>query len=104
MSELWEGLRVGCLRPVSGSRRLPGRRGVLSCPLERVVGDFLPAVLPDDVVGAAGELLVVGYALGVAVVLGVGLIDSGRHDVVFAPRYEEQGRPVFVGEVEVVLL
>ena len=38
----------------------------------------------DAVVGASFELLVVCGALGVAVVLGVGLVDSGRHYVVLA--------------------
>src|SRR5215208_3953128 len=84
--------------------------GVLGCgfrlgPLESVVGYLLPALTPDDaVVGAALKLLVIGRALGVAVVLDVGLVDSWRHDVVLAPRYEQQRRPVFVPEVHVVLL
>src|ERR687897_2491424 len=79
-------------------------RGVLSCPRKRVVGDLLPAVLPDGKVGAPRELLVVCYGLGVAVVLHVRLVDSGRHEVVLAPRYEEQGRPVLVPEVHVGVL
>src|SRR5215217_4837656 len=79
--------------------------GVRLGPLERVVGYLLPAIAPDDaVVGAALELLVVGGALGVAVVLDVGLVDRWRHDVVLAARYEKQRRPVLVVEVYVVLL
>ena len=48
---------------------------VLYGPLKRVVGDLLPAVLPDRVVRASRELLVVCDRPGVAVVLGVRLVD-----------------------------
>ena len=73
-------------------------------PLKGVVSDLLPAVLAHRVVGAAGELLVVGDALGVAVVLGVRLVDRWRHQVVFSTRYEQQGRPILVPEVDVGVL
>jgi hypothetical protein len=56
------------------------------------------------VVGAALELLVVCGALGVAVVLGVGLVYSRRHDVVLATPYEQQRHSIFVLEVDVALL
>ena len=51
----------------SGRRACCVRHG----PLEGVVCDLLPAVLPDGVVGASRELLVVRDRLGVAVVLDV---------------------------------
>ena len=60
--------------------------------------------MPDGVVRAARELLVVCNGLDVAVVLDVRLVDRRRHDVVLAPRYEEQGRAVFVPEVDVGVL
>jgi hypothetical protein len=78
---------------------------VLDGPLQGIVCYFLPALAPDDVVvGASLELLVVCRALGVVVMLGVGLIYHGRHDVVFAPGYEEQGSAIFVPEVHVDIL
>src|SRR5215213_684850 len=77
---------------------------VLYRPLEGVVCYLLPAVLPHREVRPSRELLVVRDALDVAVVLGVGLVDRWRHDVVLAPRYEQQGRPIFVAEVHVGLL
>src|SRR5919112_6454196 len=78
---------------------------VLYGPLQRVVCDLLPAFSADHaVVRTSLELLVVGGALGVAVVLGVGLIDRGRHDVVLASPYEQQRRPVLVAEVHVGFL
>src|SRR5215208_233901 len=85
----------------SGSRR---GRGVLSCPPEGVVCDLLPAVLSYGVVGAPREHLVVCHRLGVAVVLGVRLVDSRRHEVVLASRYEQERRPVLVPEVDVGVL
>ena len=78
--------------------------GVLFGPLKRVVSDLLPAVLAQRVVRAAGELLVVCDALGVAVVLGVRLVDRWRHQVVLSTRYEQQGRAVLVPEVDVGVL
>src|SRR5919107_765497 len=74
-------------------------------PRKGVVGYLLPALAPyNAVVGAAFELLVVGYRPGVAVVLGVGLVDRRRHDVVLAARYEQQRRPLLVAEVDVGIL
>src|SRR5919112_4573045 len=78
---------------------------VLYGPLEGVVGHLLPALATyHAVVGAAFELLVVRYRLGVTVVLGVGLLDRRRHDVVLAARYEKQRRAVLVAEVDVGVL
>src|SRR5215208_3076864 len=73
-------------------------------PLKGVVCDLLPAILPYRVVQASRVLLVVCNALDVAAVLDVRLVDRRRHDVVLAPRYEEQGRPLFVAEVDVGVL
>src|ERR671920_172930 len=74
-------------------------------PRKGVVGYLLPALAPyHAVVGAAFELLVVRYRLGVTVVLGVGLVDRRRHDVVLAARYEKQRRPLLVAEVDVGIL
>src|SRR5919112_6274322 len=84
-----------------------GRRAlrVLCGPRKCVVGDLLPALAPyHAVVGAALELLVVCYRLGVAVVLGVGLVYRRRHDVVLAARYEQERRPLLVAEVDVGVL
>src|SRR5829696_6966537 len=53
---------------------------------------------------ASGELLVIRYRLGVAVVLDVRFVDSGRHEVVVASRYEQQRRPILVAEVYVGVL
>ena len=53
-------------RQVGVGGRLSGRDrsdGVGGGPVQGVVGDLLPAVLPDREVGAAGELLVVGERL-----------------------------------------
>src|ERR687889_2133575 len=78
---------------------------VLYGPLEGVVGHLLPALAPyHAVVGAAFELLVVRYRLGVAVVLGVRLVYRRRHDVVLAARYEQERRPLLVAEVDVGVL
>ena len=77
---------------------------MLGSPLKRVVGDLLPAILPDCVVRASRELLVVCDGVGVAVVLSVRLVDRWRHQVVFSTRYEQQGRPILVPEVHVDIL
>jgi hypothetical protein len=77
---------------------------VLYGPLKREVSDLLPALLPNYVVGTPRELLVVGDYLSVAVVLGVRLVDSGRHEVVLPTRYEQQRRPILVPEVDVDVL
>src|SRR5215212_6534918 len=69
--------------PRSGARAC---RCVLDGPLEGVVGDLLPAGLAHGEVGAALELLVVGDRFGAPIVLGVGLVDRRRHDVVLAAR------------------
>src|SRR5918995_4338689 len=73
-------------------------------PLKGVVCYLLPAFLPHRVVRTSCELLVVCNALDVAVVLGVRLVDRWRHEVVFSTRYEQQGRAVFVPEVDVSVL
>ena len=44
--------------PIVGPVRSGG--GLAHEPVERVVGDFFPAPLPDDEVGAAGEFIEVG--------------------------------------------
>src|SRR5215216_5307673 len=98
------GIGGGCLTPpgvCSGCRTCSG---VLGGPLKRVVGDLLPTILSEAVVGAPRELLVVGYGLGVAVVLGIGLVDRRRHEVVVAPRYEQQRCAILVPEVHVDVL
>src|SRR5215204_4670770 len=77
---------------------------VLYRPLKGVVRYLLPAILPHREVRAARELLVVRDALDVAVVLDVRLVDRWRHQVVLAPRYEQQGRPLLVAEVHVGVL
>src|ERR671910_2109097 len=51
-------------KPCATSGRRAG--GVLGGPLQSVVGDLLPAVLPDGVMRAPRELPVVGDGLGVA--------------------------------------
>src|SRR5918997_2861691 len=87
--------------PLRSSRRLGH---FFLGPLKGVVSDLLPAILAYRVVRASRELLVVCNGVGVAVVLDVRLVDSGRHEVVLAPCYEEQGRTVFVPEVHVGVL
>src|SRR5215204_4811691 len=77
---------------------------VLYRPLKGVVCYLLPSVLPHRVVRASRELLIVSDRVGVAVVLGVRLVDRWRHEVVFSTRYEQQGRAVFVPEVDVGVL
>src|SRR5215204_3183217 len=77
---------------------------MLRGPLKGVVCDLLPAVLSHRVVRASRELLVVRYGLGVAVVLGVRLVDSWRHEVVLPTRYEKQGRTILVPEVHIDVL
>src|ERR671920_2122378 len=78
---------------------------VIYGPRKGVVRHLLPALAPyHAVVGASFELLVVRYRLGVAVMLGVGLVYRGRHDVVLAARYEQQGRTILVAEVDVGVL
>src|SRR4029450_2902337 len=80
------------------------RGGVLYRPLERVVSDLLPSILPYRVVRASRELLVVSDRVGVAVVLGVRLVDRWRHEVVLPTRYEQQRRTILVAEVNVNIL
>src|SRR4029450_2757824 len=81
------------------------RRSMLLGPLEGVVSDLLPAFTTNNaVVGTPRKLLVVGDRLGVAVMLDVGLVDRGRHDIVPVPRYEQQRRPILVAEVHVGFL
>src|SRR5215203_5618009 len=77
---------------------------VLYRPLKGVVCYLLPSVLPHRVVRASSELLIVSDRVGVAVVLGVRLVDRWRHEVVFSTRYEQQRCPVFVPEVDVGVL
>src|SRR5215207_10532955 len=93
---------VGCIILALRSSRRLGR--FLLGPLKGVVSDLLPAILPYRVVRASRELLVVCDRAGVAVVLGVRLVDRWRHEVVFSTRYEQQRRPVFVPEVDVGVL
>src|SRR5215218_9983844 len=77
---------------------------MLLSPLKGVVCYLLPAFLPHRVVRASLELLVVCNGLDVAVVLDVRLVDRWRHEVVLATCYEQQGRAVFVPEVDVGVL
>src|SRR5215208_3371163 len=77
---------------------------VLYSPLKGVVCYLLPSILAYRVVRASRELLVVCNGVGVAVVLGVRLVDRWRHEVVLPTRYEQQGRPILVPEVHVGLL
>src|SRR5271168_5418450 len=44
-------------------RRADAGRALLDGPAQRVIGDLLPALLPDGEVRAAGELLVLGHRL-----------------------------------------
>src|SRR6266545_749088 len=60
-----------------------GSPGVGHGPGEGVVGDLLPALLGGQQVGVAGVLLDLGHGVGL-VVLGVGPLDAGRHEVVLA--------------------
>jgi hypothetical protein len=55
-------------------------------------------------VRASSELLIVSDRVGVAVVLGVRLVDRWRHEVVFSTRYEQQRCSLFVAEVDVNIL
>ena len=73
-------------------------------PLKGVVCYLLPSVLSHGVVRTSRELLVVSDRLGVAVVLGVRLVDRWRHEVVFSTRDEQQRCPVFVLEVDINIL
>ena len=77
---------------------------MLGGPIEGVVSDLLPAILPKYEVLAARELFIVCDGLGVTVVLDVRLVDRWRHEVVFSTRYEQQRCPVFVPEVDVNIL
>src|SRR5215218_9003681 len=78
---------------------------VLDGPLQGVVGDLFPTFSSDDaVVRTPFELLVVGGALRVAVVLDVGLVDRRWHDVVLAPPYKQQRWPILISEVHVGFL
>src|SRR5215217_4092048 len=98
------GIGGGCLTPpgvCSGCRTCSG---VLGGPLKRVVGDLLPTILSEGVVGAPRELLVVCDGLGVTVVLGVGLLDRRRLEVVLPASDEQQRRAVIIIVVDVVFL
>src|SRR5215208_4678758 len=77
---------------------------MLLSPLKGVVCYLLPAFLPHRVVRASLELLVVCNGLDVAVVLHIRLVDRWMHAVVLATCYEQQGRAVFVPEVDVGVL
>jgi hypothetical protein len=77
---------------------------VLYRPLKGVVCYLLASLLPHRVVRASRELLIVSDRVGVAVVLGVRLVDRWRHEVVFSARYEQQRCAVFVPEVDVDIL
>src|SRR5215207_8879468 len=93
---------VGCIILALRSSRRLGR--FLLGPLKGVVSYLLPAILPHRVVRASRELLVVCNGVGVAVVLGVRLVDRWRHEVVLPTRYEQQRRPILVPEVHVNIL
>src|SRR2546430_17472604 len=51
-------------------------------PVQRVVCDLLPAMLPDREVRAAGEFLVLGDCVGLGIALCHRLVDHGGHRVV----------------------
>jgi hypothetical protein len=72
---------------------------VLHRPGQGVVGDLLPAVLGGQQVGVAGVFLDLGHGVGL-VMLGVGALDAGGHEVVLAARDEQQWRPVVVVVVD----
>ena len=74
--------------------------GVLDGPVERIVGDFLPAVLAEDVVRAPGELLQLGVGLGLALQLGLRAADRERGDVVLLAGDDQQRGAVVVVEVD----
>ena len=67
-------------------------------PREDLVGDVLPSRDAGEV-GPLGELDVLGEGGGLLVLVGDGLADAGRYDVVPAEADEQQRRPV--GPVEV---
>src|SRR3954451_21807105 len=77
---------------------------VLVAPVEGVVGDLLPSRLADGEVAAPRELPVVRVRGRLRVVVGVGLVDLGGHDVVLAARDEQQRRPLVVADVHPRLL
>jgi hypothetical protein len=63
---------------------------VLDRPVKGVVCYLFPSVLSHGVVGASRELLIVSDRFG-AVVLGVGLVDRSRHEIVVSARYNSNG-------------
>src|SRR5215210_4581309 len=88
----------------SSSRSMSGRRlrdpaGCFQRPVERVVGDLLPAGLAEREMRATGERLELRQGAGLAVVLVVRLGQRLRRDVVLAAGDQQQGRPPAVAEV-----
>ena len=97
------GVAVG-LRLVGDEEQWDGSGLTADDAIEGLDATGTATVLSDGVVGASRELLVVGDRLGVAVVLGVRPVHRGRHDVVVAPRQEQQGGTFVVVVVDPRLL
>src|SRR5215218_5913843 len=85
------------LKPLDASRALPPTQGRSLLP---------PPIRPAPPYSASvqGTPYIISDRVGVAVVLGVRLVDRWRHEVVFSTRYEQQRCPVFVPEVDVNIL
>jgi hypothetical protein len=77
--------------------------GVLDGPVEREVGDGLPARLGAGPVRAPGQLLVLGDRRGLLVLLGVPAVHRRGHDVVL-PAGDEQQRCAVLRVVDPGLL
>src|SRR3954469_16504598 len=111
-SGAWTGVPLGVsmVLMVTSERWCSSGRGedrsarVLVAPVEGIVGDFLPPRLADGEVAAPRELDVVRVRSRLRVVVRVGLVDLGGHDVVLAARDEQQRRPFAVAEVDPRLL
>ena len=76
-------LPAGCLQGAPSCRRVER-------PVQRVVRDLLPSVLTDCVVRSSGKLLQRGDRTRLCVLLGIGLVDRGGHDVINAAGDEQE--------------
>src|SRR3954470_23594334 len=88
------------LAPVTTTRLPSSPRRMRHRPLERVIGDFLPAVLADREVRAALEGLELGHRGRVTVLAGLRLVDRLGDDVVLPAGDEQQRRAVVVAVVD----
>src|ERR1700742_4806793 len=78
-----------------------GTAGMVDRPVQGVVGDLLPALLADDEMRAARELLVIGDGRRLAVVLRGQPVDHRGNGVVVLARDEQEGRAIVLAEVHV---